>query len=109
MRLSLLSVTAASALLICQSGAMAQTKTPTTQPNSAPSMNETLPTVPNESVHGSLRAQMRDMLQKEGFTDVRVFRAPLWFARRIRTEARLLCRSARICSLKYRRWFHQSR
>jgi sporulation protein YlmC with PRC-barrel domain len=71
MRPTLLTATAASVLLLCQAGAMAQTKTPATQPGSAPSINETQSTTPNPSTHG-LRAQVRDMLQKEGFTDVRV-------------------------------------
>ncbi len=72
MRPTLLTATAASVLLLCQAGAMAQTKTPTTQSGAAPTINETQSTMPNASTHGSLRAQMRDMLQKEGFTDVRV-------------------------------------
>lgn len=72
MRLTLLTATAASVLLLSQAGAMAQTKTPTTPPGSAPSINETQSAMPNASTHGSLRAQVRDMLQKEGFTDVRV-------------------------------------
>ena len=72
MRLSLLCATAASALLLCQAGAMAQTKTPATRPDAKPPINETQTTMPNASTHGLLRAQVRDMLQKEGFTDVRV-------------------------------------
>ncbi len=72
MRLALLTATAASVLLLGQAGAIAQTKTPATQPGSTPSINETQSTMPNASTHGSLRAQVRDMLQKEGFTDVRV-------------------------------------
>ena len=67
-----ITATAASVLLLCQAGAIAQTKTPAPQPGSTPSINETQSTMPNASTHGSLRAQVRDMLQKEGFTDVRV-------------------------------------
>ena len=70
MRLTLLTAAAASALLLSHAGVMAQTKTPNTQPSSAPSIDETQS--PNASTHVSLRAQVRDMLQKEGFTDVRV-------------------------------------
>src|SRR5271155_5614007 len=72
MRPLYITATAASVLLLCQAGAIAQTKTPATQPGSTPSINETQSTMPNASTHGSLRAQVRDMLQKEGFTDVRV-------------------------------------
>ena len=70
MRPLYITATAASVLLLCQAGAMAQTKTPATQPGSAPSINEMQS--PNANGHNSLRAQVRDMLQKEGFTDVRV-------------------------------------
>ena len=65
MRLTLLTATAASVLLLSQAGAMAQTKTPTTPPGSAPSINETQSAMPNASTHGSLRAQVRDMLQRK--------------------------------------------
>lgn len=72
MRLSLLTAAAAGALLLFPAAAMAQTNTPTSQPNSAPSVNNEQSMHPGAAKQGSLRAQVRDMLQKEGFTDIRV-------------------------------------
>ena len=72
MRRSLFTATAVSALILCQTGAMAQTKAPTNQPAVESPTNETQSAMPNTSTHGSLRAQVRDMLQKDGFTDIRV-------------------------------------
>lgn len=67
MRLSLLTAGAAGALLLFPAAAMAQTNT-----NSAPSANNEQSMHPGAAKQGSLRAQVRDMLQKEGFTDIRV-------------------------------------
>jgi hypothetical protein len=65
MRLSLL--TAGAALLLCQSAAMAQTNIPQANGSAAaPATNATAP------ASGSLRAQMRDSLQKAGFTNIHV-------------------------------------
>jgi hypothetical protein len=65
MRLSLL--TAGTALLLCQSAAMAQTNTPPTKDTTAePSANATT------AAPGSLGSQMRDSLQKAGFSNVRM-------------------------------------
>ena len=65
MRLSLF--TAGAALLLCQSAAMAQTNTPHANGSAtAPATNATAP------ASGSLRAQMRDSLQKAGFTNIHV-------------------------------------
>ncbi len=65
MRLSLLM--AGAALLLCQSAAMAQTNTPQANGSAAaPATNAMAP------ASGSLRAQMRDSLQKAGFTNIRV-------------------------------------
>ena len=65
MRLSLL--TAGTALLLCQSAAMAQTNTHATKDTTAePSANATT------AAPGSLGSQMRDNLQKAGFSNIRV-------------------------------------
>src|SRR5579863_2202415 len=65
MRLSLL--TAGAALLLCQSAVLAQTNTPQANGSAAaPAANATAP------ASGSLRAQMRDSLQKAGFTNIHV-------------------------------------
>jgi len=60
-------LTAGAALLLCQSAAMAQTNTPqAADSTAAPAANAVTP------ASGSLRAQMRDSLQKAGFKDIRV-------------------------------------
>jgi hypothetical protein len=65
MRLSFL--TAGAALLLCQSVAMAQTNTPPTKDaNGEPSANAT------KAASGSLGSQMRDSLQKAGFTNIKM-------------------------------------
>jgi sporulation protein YlmC with PRC-barrel domain len=65
MRLSLL--TAGTALLLCQSVAMAQTNThPTRDTTAEPSANATTGTP------GSVGSQMRDSLQKAGFSNIRM-------------------------------------
>jgi sporulation protein YlmC with PRC-barrel domain len=65
MRLSIL--TAATALLLCQSVAMAQTNTHQTKDTTAePSANATT------AAPGSLGSQMRDSLQKAGFSNIRM-------------------------------------
>ncbi len=71
MRLSILA--AGTALLLCSTAAMAQTNTPMTAPNASPAAtNLQQPADQNSSTHGSLRAEVRDMLQKQGFSDIRV-------------------------------------
>ncbi len=75
MRLSVLA--AGTALLLCQSAAMAQTGTPMNHAAAAPSTNGTQMTNPNTNTKDSLRMQLRDMLQKEGFTDIRVMPSSL--------------------------------
>ncbi len=69
MRLSILA--ASTALLLCSPAAMAQTNTPASQPNATPSANGQQGTQA-ANVHGSLRAQVRDMLKSQGFTDIHV-------------------------------------
>jgi hypothetical protein len=64
MRLSIL--TAGAALLLCQSAAMAQTATPPNASAAAPSANS------QSGPSSSLRSHVRDMLQKSGFSDIRV-------------------------------------
>ena len=75
MRFPLLAVGAASALLLSQAGAMAQTATAANQPNAAPPNGHT--SDQNTPTLGSLRNQVRDMLQKEGFTDIHVMPSSL--------------------------------
>jgi sporulation protein YlmC with PRC-barrel domain len=70
MRLSLLTATAASALLLCQAGAMAETNTPISQPNAKPPVNTEQSIT--QKTRAGLRTQLRDMLQREGFTDIHV-------------------------------------
>jgi PRC-barrel domain len=65
MRLSLL--TAGAALLLCQSVAMAQTNTPPTKGATAESSANATKAAP-----GSLGSQMRDSLQKAGFSNIRM-------------------------------------
>jgi sporulation protein YlmC with PRC-barrel domain len=72
MRLSLLTATAAAALLLGQAGAMAQSNNETNQPNATSSTPAEQPSNATTASHGSLRAEVRNMLQKEGFTDIRV-------------------------------------
>jgi sporulation protein YlmC with PRC-barrel domain len=73
MKLTMLAATAASALLLCQPAAMAQTNSP----NKTPSNNIRSAAAPNTQNQQSLRAQTRDMLQKAGFTDVQVMTGSL--------------------------------
>jgi sporulation protein YlmC with PRC-barrel domain len=73
MKLTMLAATAASALLLCQPAAMAQTNSP----NKTPSNNIQSAAAPNTQNQQSLRAQTRDMLQKAGFTDVQVMTGSL--------------------------------
>ncbi len=70
MKLSPLAATVVSVLFLCQSGAMAQT----TSPNHAPAA-----TNPANQTHNNqgMRAQVRDMLQKAGFTDIHVMTGSL--------------------------------
>lgn len=75
MRFPLLAVGAASALLLSQAGAIAQTATAANQPNAAPPNGHT--SDQNAPTLGSLRNQVRDMLQKEGFTDIHVMPSSL--------------------------------
>jgi PRC-barrel domain len=65
MRLSVLA--AGTAFLLCSSVAMAQTNTPATQPDA-----RTATTTPTSGAKESLRMQVRDMMQKAGFTDIHV-------------------------------------
>ena len=64
MRFSLL--TAGTALLLCQSVAMAQTNTHPKDTTAEPSANATT------SAPGSIGSQMRDSLQKAGFSNIRM-------------------------------------
>ena len=78
MRLS--SLAAGTALVLCSSVAIAQTNTSTRQPNAAPSTTTTQ--TPDQSAYttnakGSLRVQVRDMMQKAGFTDIHVMTGSL--------------------------------
>jgi hypothetical protein len=70
MRLSVFA--AGTALLLCQSAAMAQTNTTTNQPNAQPPANASQTADATANAKGSLRAQVREMLQREGFTDIHV-------------------------------------
>ena len=50
---------------------MAQTKTPATQPDTTPSINETPSTMPNASTHGSLHGNPVVMsISPDSFTEV---------------------------------------
>ena len=70
---ALLAATAASALLLCQPVAMAQTNSP----NQAPSANAKGTAAQNVQNKQALRTQVRDMLQKAGFTDIQVMTGSL--------------------------------
>lgn len=78
MRLSIL--TAATALLLCQTAAFAQTNTPsaaTTPPANSSGAATTTPASPSGAAASAanatpLRERIRDMLQQSGFTDIRV-------------------------------------
>ena len=78
MRLSVLA--AGTALLLCPSVAMAQTNTPATQPNATPST--TAPHTADQNANAtnaksSLRMQVRDMMQKAGFSDIHMMTGSL--------------------------------
>ena len=71
MKLTVLAATAASALLLCQPAAMAQTNSPN------PSVNAKGTAVQNVPNKQALRTQAREMLQKAGFTDIQVMTGSL--------------------------------
>ena len=73
MKITVLAVTAASALLLFQPTAMAQTNSP----NKAPAANAKGATASNVHNKQGLRTQVRDMLQKAGFTDIQVMTGSL--------------------------------
>ncbi len=78
MRLSVLA--AGTALLLCPSVAMAQTNTPATQPNATPSTTAQHTADQNAdatNARSSLRMQVRDMMQKAGFTDIHMMTGSL--------------------------------
>ena len=106
MRSSLFTATAVSALILCQTGAMAQTKAPTNQPAIKLPTNETQSAMPNTSTHGSLRAQVRDMLQKDDFTDIRVVPSSFMVRAKDKDGTQVVVSISRIRSLKYRRSVH---
>jgi sporulation protein YlmC with PRC-barrel domain len=70
MKHSLLAAGAMSALLLCSPAVMAQTTSPN-QANSGRSANQ------NGQNHQAMRAQVQDMLQKAGFTDIHVMTGSL--------------------------------
>jgi sporulation protein YlmC with PRC-barrel domain len=74
MRLSILTAGAASALLLCGAPAMAQTTTPPGHTQMAPG---TQSGASNQSSYTAMRAQVRDMLQKAGYRDIRVMTGSL--------------------------------
>lgn len=73
MKLTVLAATAASALLLCQPAAMAQTNAP----NQTPSTNAKGAAAQNVQNKQALRTQAREMLQKAGFTDIQVMTGSL--------------------------------
>jgi sporulation protein YlmC with PRC-barrel domain len=73
MKFSLLAATAASALLFCQPGAMAQSNSP----NQARPTNAEATASQNAQNKQGLRTQVREMLQKDGFTDIQVMTGSL--------------------------------
>ncbi len=78
MRLSVLA--ACTALLLCPSVSMAQTNTPAMPPNATPSTSapQTADQNPGAmNTKGSLRMQVRDMMQRAGFTDIHVMTGSL--------------------------------
>jgi uncharacterized FlaG/YvyC family protein/sporulation protein YlmC with PRC-barrel domain len=78
MRLSLLA--AGTALLLCQSAAMAQTNTPANGPKAVPSTTAAQTTDQNANsanTKGSMRAQVRDMMRNAGFSDIHVMTGSL--------------------------------
>ncbi len=78
MRLSVLA--AGTALLLCQSAAMAQTNNPARQPETSTSTNMSQPTdatLNTMNARAPLRMQVREMMQKAGFTDIHVMTGSL--------------------------------
>jgi sporulation protein YlmC with PRC-barrel domain len=73
MKPTLLAATAASALLLCQPVAMAQTNSP----NQAPSGTAKGTAAQNVQNKQVLRTRVRDMLQKAGFTDIQIMTGSL--------------------------------
>ena len=99
MKITVLAVTAASALLLFQPTAMAQTNSP----NKAPAANAKGATASNVHNKQGLRAQVRDMLQKEGFTNVRVMPSSFMVCAKGKDGNPVVMSISPNCSLKFRR------